>query len=231
MKFNWPLLVFVLLLGTGTVVRADDVDTLGKLIGQRSDSPSVALVKNENILRLTPDRTHIVRLEQDAASVIVANPMHAVVMLDSPRLLVVMPRQPGATTFTVLNSAGNVILEQDVVISGAQQHYVRVRRMCDANDRSCTPNSYFYCPDGCYEVSTVPGDTAPPEVPEVTGGAAPQQATGPIMPSAQSIQTPQPEEEDTQEEAEEEQNDEPAEQAPEEAPAAEGSEPERGGNE
>ena len=116
-------------------------------------------------LRLTSNKNRIIRLDQDAASVIVNNPVHAVVMLDSPRLLIVMPRQPGVTSFTVLDSAGNVILHKDIIVTNVQPRYVRIRRMCGGGDASCVPAAYFYCPDGCYEVTPV-GDAG-------TGGNVP----------------------------------------------------------
>lgn len=196
MTFRWPVFIFIAsLLTQSSFALANGTDDLSRLIGAAGDSSSSlagVAVKTDNILRLTPDRTHIVRLEDDAASVIVTNPAHATVMLDSPRLLVVMPRQPGATTFTVLNGKGDIILEQDVIVTGSQARYVRIRRMC-GNEPNCMPNAYFYCPDGCYEVMTVPGDTGTPEIPEIAGNA-PAPNVGPLMPpqEMQQVVTPPP---------------------------------------
>lgn len=125
---------------------------------------------NDGSIRLTPDTTKIIRLNEDAASVIVANPMHADIVLDSPRLLVVMPRQPGTTLFTVLNAEGKTLLETNVIVSGtAKPQYVRIRRACSGQQQGCMPSSYYYCPDGCYEVGTVggtpQGTMAPPPLP------------------------------------------------------------------
>lgn len=115
--------------------------------------------EEDNFIRITPDKTKILRLDEDAASVIVTNPVHASVLLDSPRLLIVMPRVPGSTSFTVLNADGAVITEKTVIVSAmAEQKYVRIRRMCDTGGGAgCVPTAYFYCPDGCYEVLAVPG--------------------------------------------------------------------------
>lgn len=122
--------------------------------------PPVAKAKEHGALRLTSDKNVLVRLEQNAASVIVNNPEHAAIMLDSPRLLIVMPRQPGATSFTVLNDGGDIILQKDIIVTNAQPQYVRIRRMCGSGDSSCLPTAYYYCPDGCYEVTPIaPGST------------------------------------------------------------------------
>lgn len=110
-------------------------------------------------IRLTSNKNKLIRLETDAASVVVNNPNHASVMLDTPRLLIIVPHQPGATSFTVLDEQGETIMEKDLIITNVQPKYVRIRRMCGDSD-NCQANSYFYCPDGCYEVTSVPNDNS-----------------------------------------------------------------------
>ncbi len=143
-----------------------DDDVLQKMLG-KSGKATIRPVKDD-ILRLTSNKDRIIRLDQDAASVIVNNPAHASVVLDSPRLLIVMPRAPGATSFSVLNAAGDVILHKNIVVTNVEKKYVRVRRICGAGtDASCVPTAYFYCPDGCYEVTPVEntgGGAVPPPV-------------------------------------------------------------------
>ena len=162
---SWPafLIGFALIAFSVSAVAADgefDADVLQKLLGKSGKASNVKIkpIKKNDALRLTSNRNQIIRLNQDAASVIVNNPVHAAVMLDSPRLLIVMPRAPGATSFSVLDSAGNIILQKEIIVTNVQPKYVRVRRMCAGGDSSCVPTAYFYCPDGCYEVTAV-GDT------------------------------------------------------------------------
>jgi hypothetical protein len=148
-------------------------------------------VASDDIIKLTPDKTHVLRLDQDASSVIVANPANANVALDTPRLLVIMPRAPGATSFTVLNAKGETILEKTIVVSAVQPHYVRVRRACSGQDSSCNPSAYYYCPDGCYEVSPVPSADSNSDVPEVVGGAPAAFDNQPVAPNNGSALPPQ----------------------------------------
>lgn len=185
-----------LMLAAATV-QADGFSSMSHLIGSSGGSDSVIETeqaakrkRHDGILRLTPDKTHILRLNEDASSVIVTNPAHVSVMLDSPRLLVVMPRQPGATSFTVLNSKGDTILEQDVVVATNQPNYVRIRKMCTGDDASCAPSSYYYCPDGCYEVTTVHPGEGQMDVPEIAASAPvaapdnmPVAAEPPVLPA------------------------------------------------
>jgi hypothetical protein len=89
----------------------------------------------------------------------VGNPAQIAVMLDSPRLAVVIPRAPGATYFTVLDKDGNVIMQRHVIVASPKKNYVRVRRSCAnaASGSDCQPTSVYFCPDMCHEVSTAAG--------------------------------------------------------------------------
>jgi len=170
------VLIIIALVTLALPAHADgiDNDVLKKLLSTGKAAPV-----DDGILRLTTNKNKLVRLDQDAASVIVNNPEHAEVMLDSPRLLIVMPRAPGVTSFIVLDADGKTILRKEIIVSNVQPQYVRIRRMCNGSDGSCAATSYFYCPNGCYEVTAV-GDTG-------NGGAAPPPTTAPgAAPSAAS---------------------------------------------
>ncbi|HCS23091.1 MAG TPA: pilus assembly protein N-terminal domain-containing protein [Alphaproteobacteria bacterium] len=166
---------------TGFAAYADGVEQMSRLLKTGDSAASATAAQKAAAangdplaIRLTPDRTKILRLRENAASVIVANPAHATVSLDSPRLLILMPREPGTTSFTVLNAAGKVLLERNIIVSGAQPQYVRVRRVC-GNDNACQSSSYHYCPDGCFEVTPVTHEGSG-NIPEVQGAAAPAAA-------------------------------------------------------
>ena len=104
-------------------------------------------------LRLTPDKSELVRLDREAASVIVGNPAHISVIIDNPKLAVVVPRQSGATYFSVLDKEGNVIMQRHVIVASPKKNYVRVRRSCSAaSGDDCRPTSVYFCPDMCHEI-------------------------------------------------------------------------------
>lgn len=121
-----------------------------------------SVVVEEKTIRVSPSESKTVSLSRDAASVIVANPMHATVFLDSPRMLVIMPRAPGATEITVLDDQGEVVLNKGILVSGAGDNHVRVRRICDAvsdngTKQDCERDTIYYCPDGnCEKVVVEP---------------------------------------------------------------------------
>lgn len=109
------------------------------------------------LLRLTPDKTEMVALEGDAQSIVVGNPDHASVLMENPRTLLVVPRQPGATYFSVLDKDGKVLMQRHVIVAAPKEKYVRIRRSCanaSGSDSNCEPMTVYYCPDMCHEVST-----------------------------------------------------------------------------
>lgn len=190
----FAILVALVLSAGSTMARADgDVDpaVVKKLLGQDAHHPvTVKALKSDDALRLSMNHDQIIRLNQDAASVIVNNPAHAEVVLDSPRLLIIMPRQPGATSFTVLNANSETILKRDIIVTNTQPKYVRIRRMCGA-DPSCTPSAYYYCPDGCYEVTPVGEAAAGGMAGGGSGGAVPA-PQGPAVSASSGAQPSAP---------------------------------------
>lgn len=106
-------------------------------------------------LKLTPDKSQLVKLDKEAASVIVGNPAHLAVMLDTPTLAVAIPRSAGATYMSVVDKDGNVIMQRHVIVASPKENYVRVRRSCanTGNSRTpCQPTSVYFCPDMCHEI-------------------------------------------------------------------------------
>jgi len=105
-------------------------------------------------VRLTPDKSELITLDADASSVIVGNPTHLGVLLDTSRVLVLVPRAPGASSFTVLDQDRNVLMQRQVIVGSPKETYIRVRRSCAnaEDDRPCQATSVYYCPDMCHEV-------------------------------------------------------------------------------
>lgn len=104
-------------------------------------------------LKMTPDKSELVRLDGHAASIIIGNPNHISILADSSQTLVLVPRAPGATHFTVLDKNGAVVMQRHVIVASPKEKYMRVRRSCaGSDDDSCQATSVFYCPDMCHEI-------------------------------------------------------------------------------
>lgn len=148
--------------------------------------------RDKTVLRLAPGQSKTIALATDAASVIVANPTNASVFLDNSRLLVIVPRAPGATGFTVLDRNGKEILNQQIVVDNADDAtYVRVTRICGAAtvgslSNNCIPSSVYFCPDNCVPVTVPLADagTTSPTIPPV--------ASMPSLPPVPNMNTTTP---------------------------------------
>lgn len=150
-----------LLLLTASVILFSASQTFADENAQKIDLPPVTQSEEaglpehttHSILRLTPDKSELIRLEDPAASIIVGNPKHINVIADSSNTLVVIPRMPGATHFTVLGKKGQVIMQRHVIVASPKEDYVRIKRTCTGNSDDCAKTSVFYCPDMCHEIS------------------------------------------------------------------------------
>lgn len=133
--------------------------TVGEMKGSETHPP----------LRLTHDKSELVPLDRDAASVIIGNPAHIGIALDTPNLAVIIPRQAGATHFSILDREGKVVMQRHVLVGSPKKNYVRVRRSCGnaAEESNCQPTSVYFCPDMCHEIqpSAEDGKTAQPTAP------------------------------------------------------------------
>jgi hypothetical protein len=120
---------------------------------ERKEKPYVEPVGSTHpALYLTPDKSTIVRLDEPAASIVIGNEAHISVLIDTPRTLIVVPRQAGASYFTVMDAQSRIIMQRHVIVGPADQ-YVRVRRSCGTAG-NCESTSVFYCPDGmCHPVA------------------------------------------------------------------------------
>lgn len=102
-------------------------------------------------VRLTPDKSELIRLDRKANTVLVGNPQHLNILPEGPNSLVLIPRAPGATYFTVLDGENKVIMQRHVIVASPKEKYVRIRKSC-ANSKGCQPTQVYYCPDMCHEI-------------------------------------------------------------------------------
>ncbi len=132
-------------------VIASSAETMDMPVTTSSDEVSDE-VMTYPIMRMTQDKSELVKLEQEAASVVVGNPNHISVLLDTPDTLVVIPRTAGASHFTVIGKDGNILMQRHVIVGAQKEKYVRIRRSCNAASGNCRQMSTYFCPDSCHEV-------------------------------------------------------------------------------
>ena len=148
---------FALLLGISTAVVAQETpppQSPDILPVKSAEDASVKLDEanpTHPAIKLTPDKSELVRLERKAASVLLGNPAHLSILPEGPNTLVLVPKAPCATYFTVLDEENKVIMQRHVIVAGPQEKYVRIRKSC-ASSRDCQPTQVYYCPDMCHEI-------------------------------------------------------------------------------
>lgn len=125
------------------------VDILPPITHAKADTAMPADVTHD-VFYLTPDRSEIINLEKKAGSIIIGNPAHLNIIADSSSRLVVVPRAPGATHFTILAQNGDILMQRHAIIAGPKQDYIKIKRTCMGDD--CQPSSVFYCPGMCHEI-------------------------------------------------------------------------------
>ena len=110
-------------------------------------------------LKISPDKSELIRLKKDAGSIIVGSPSHLSVLADSARTLVLVPQVPGATYVTILDKQGNILMQRHVIIASPKKKYVRIRKSCNADIEGCEPTQVYYCPDMCHKVAVAQEET------------------------------------------------------------------------
>ena len=134
----------------------DQLSSVSDIVTTSTASEAQQIVDSQNThppLKLTPDKSEIIKINRPAASIIIGNPNHLTILADSSKRLVAVPRAPGATSFTILDKDGEVIMQRHAIIAAPKQEYLRIRKTCaNSGDNNCQETSVFYCPDMCHEL-------------------------------------------------------------------------------
>ena len=118
------------------------------------------------------NKAHIIRLDKDAASVLVGDPRLARWNLDSPRRIFVRGRVPGETNLYVLDSDGNEILSADLIVVPNKDRHVTVNRGVAEATLSCAPRcAVVSAPEGAAGGGATPAAAA--AAPTAAPAAAP----------------------------------------------------------
>jgi len=104
-------------------------------------------------IKLTPDKSELIRLNAKAGSVIIGNPDHVSILAENAKTLVLVPGVPGATHITILDQQANILMRRHVIIAQPKERYVRIRKPCRGEDETCEPTRVYFCPDMCHEIN------------------------------------------------------------------------------
>ena len=111
--------VVALLMGAGTTVAAD---------------------KNDDIIRVFMNHARVLKLDRAVAKVIIGNSDVADATVADSKTIVLTGRSFGTTNLVLLDTTGNAILDERVLVSIDEGNTVRVFRQTERSVYSCTPN-------------------------------------------------------------------------------------------
>tara|TARA_R110001592_G_scaffold20926_20_gene84783 strand:+ start:4490 stop:5086 length:597 start_codon:yes stop_codon:yes gene_type:complete len=134
------------------------MDILPVITAQEGEQAIADADMTHPILRLTPDKSELVRLDKPAGSIIIGNPLHINIIADSSKTLVIVPRAPGAGYFTVLSKTGEILMQRHVIVASPKDGYLRIKKTCTEDSEGCQKTSVFYCPDMCHEIGLAQDD-------------------------------------------------------------------------
>lgn len=103
----------------------------------------------------------MVRLARPARNVVVGNPAVADVTVENPRLLMLFGKRPGGTRLSVLDAAGNPILDAPVVVDQGTSASVTVLHAGGKSVEAGGKSVVFDCAERCVkaEAGKAGGDT------------------------------------------------------------------------
>ncbi len=99
-----------------------------------------AFAQEEDLLRVFMNHARVLRLDRPVSKVIVGNANVADATVADPTTIVLTGRSFGTTNLVLLDSDGNAIADERVLVSIDEGNTVRVFRQTERSILSCTPN-------------------------------------------------------------------------------------------
>ena len=121
--------IWVLMLGAGPAVAESAANSVGR--GICAVPATVCIV--------TVHKGQILRPQRPAKIVLVADPEIADVVIESPKLVFILGRQPGETSLFVLDEKGDEIHNIDIVVRPNAKGPVTVHRDTEETTLNCAP--------------------------------------------------------------------------------------------
>ena len=105
---------------------------------------------------VTIHQATLLRLQQAAEVVMIANPTIADVVIESPRMIFILGLEPGETSLHILDGQGNEIHQSAVVVVPTAERTVTVYRANNLEEAT------YSCAPRCAAVGTAVGEGAAP---------------------------------------------------------------------
>jgi hypothetical protein len=105
------------LFGEATRSRALSIGGLGLLASVVvAVSAGPVSAQDKDTLHVEVDKAHLIQLDENAATVMIADPTVADVTVESPRLVFVIGRAVGETSLFILDAGGNRMVDSNIIV-------------------------------------------------------------------------------------------------------------------
>ncbi|HTO33656.1 MAG TPA: pilus assembly protein N-terminal domain-containing protein [Pararhizobium sp.] len=94
----------------------------------------------EDMLRVYMDHARVLKLDRPVSKVIIGNSDVADATVADAKTIVLTGRAFGTTNLVILDSAGNAIVDERILVSLDEGNTLRVYRQTSRSVLSCTPN-------------------------------------------------------------------------------------------
>ncbi len=116
---------------------------VGLVVGATSFSATLARAseaeQGSKPLHIVIDRAKVVRIAKAADTIIVGNPSIVDATIQDARTIVLTGRNFGVTNLIVLDSDGDAIVDETVIVKSHEKNIVRVYRQSVRETLSCSP--------------------------------------------------------------------------------------------
>jgi hypothetical protein len=114
---------------------------------------SVRAADTHPVIRLTPHKPWLIRLDGDAKDIVVdENSAGLSAVRYGRKSIALLSKGTGAAHITVKDAAGGILMSRGVLIPRTGQKYVRLAGSC-SDGKPCATPRIFYCPNLCFETS------------------------------------------------------------------------------
>ncbi|MCL6705978.1 pilus assembly protein N-terminal domain-containing protein [Pseudomonas sp. R2.Fl] len=107
----------------------------------------------ENMLRVYMDHARVLKLDRPVSKVIIGNSDVADATVADAKTIVLTGRNFGTTNLVLLDSDGNAIVDERILVSIDEGNTVRVFKATDRTVLSCTPNCEEHAAHGSAAVN------------------------------------------------------------------------------
>lgn len=109
--------------------------------------PATAMSSDDDMLRVSMNHARVLKLDRPVSKVIIGNSKVADATVADATTIVLTGRSFGTTNLVLLDSDGNAIVDQRVLVSIDEGNTVRVFRQTARTVLSCTPNCEEHSPN------------------------------------------------------------------------------------